>query len=221
MRCLVCHQEIIPEVNWSTFWKLPSGVKMCSACSMGLEKIQVPGCPFCHRPEGNEVCGDCVKWKESNLDALKKNISVFQYNDFSKELVARWKYRGDYVLMDALQQEIDQKWKASRLGEWTVVSVPLSKEREKERGFNQSEAIIRMISEQPTCLFQRKDSEKQSKRGKKERMNAENPFLLQEPVSQPVVIVDDIYTTGTTVRHMASLLREQGCPSVHSFTIFR
>ncbi|MGP4061261.1 ComF family protein [Halobacillus sp. H74] len=186
-----------------------------------MERIDKPGCPVCYRKDRIRTCEDCRQWHETNPDLLENNTSVYQYNAAAKELVARWKYRGDYILLQALKHDVREKWVKKRMKGQMLVTVPLSEEREKERGFNQSEAIIHLLGEKPVQLFERIHSEKQSKKGKKERMLAENPFKLSEPTSSPVVIVDDIYTTGRTVRHIASLLRKNGCPSVSSFTIFR
>ncbi|WP_226580623.1 ComF family protein [Halobacillus litoralis] len=165
------------------------------------------------------LCRDCLQWQKTSPGVLDGNKSVYAYNAFAKDFVARWKYRGDYVLLEALQEEIQKGLTGDR--EKQAVYVPLSEEREKERGFNQSKAIIQAAGLQPVSLFQRKHSEKQSKRKKRDRMEAENPFTLIETSPDPVLIVDDIYTTGRTVRHMASLLKAGGCPSVSSFTIFR
>ncbi|SFJ45845.1 competence protein ComFC [Halobacillus dabanensis] len=221
MRCLICHEEIIPEVSWVTFWKPPVEIKMCGDCRAALEKIDGPCCPVCHRPDHKGVCRDCEQWSDTQFGTFDKNVAVFRYNEFGKKFVARWKYRGDYVLFQAIKKEIQRKWEMTGVEKHIIVPVPLSKQREAERGFNQSEAIILALAKEPISLFDRLHSEKQSKRGKKERMQSENPFILRRPVHESVVIVDDIYTTGRTVRHMASRLREYGCPSVSSFTIFR
>lgn len=221
MRCLICHEEIIPEVTWVTFWKPPSEINMCRDCRTGMEKIDDPCCPICHRPDHKGVCHDCEQWSATHPGAFDKNVAVFRYNEFSKKIVASWKYRGDYVLVRAVKDEIQRKWEKTGFENHLIVPVPLSEQRETERGFNQSEAIILALEKEAVSLFDRQHSEKQSKRGRKDRMQSENPFKLRRPVQEPVVIVDDIYTTGRTVRHMAAILREHGCPSVSSFTIFR
>ncbi|WP_394218429.1 ComF family protein [Halobacillus trueperi] len=186
-----------------------------------MDKITAPFCPACHRPGHEGLCHDCEKWEKTNPGLLERNVAAFSYNQFNKDLVARWKYRGDYVLADAYKEHLQNVWLASGFKGKLVLSVPLSSKRLEERGFNQSEAISYALEEEPFSVFERSHSEKQSKMGRKDRMQSENPFRLLHPVSDPVVIVDDIYTTGRTVRHMASLLKEQGCPSVSSFTIFR
>ncbi|MBX0357541.1 ComF family protein [Halobacillus sp. Nhm2S1] len=221
MRCLSCHTEIIPEVTWSTFWKPPTKDVACLLCMEKLNEISEPFCPQCHRPDHKGVCKDCQLWEKTHTDVLERNVSVFPYNEFHKDIVARWKYRGDYVLVDIYKETIQRKWSASGFKGMQVIHVPLSEERIQERGFNQAEAIIGLLGERSISPFERTHSEKQSKRGKRDRMYSKNPFQLIEATSKPVVLVDDIYTTGRTIRHMAALLKETGCPSVSSFTIFR
>ncbi|RDY71539.1 ComF family protein [Halobacillus trueperi] len=221
MRCLICHVETIPAVTWATFWKPPVQKKICQECEEQMDKITAPFCPACYRPGHEGVCQDCQKWEKTNPDLLERNIAVFPYNEFNKDLVARWKYRGDYALLEAYKEHLQNVWLASGFKGKQILSVPLSSKRLHERGFNQSEAIIKSVEEDHISIFERSHSEKQSKRGRRDRMQSENPFRLLHPVTAPVVIVDDIYTTGRTVRHMASLLKKQGCPSISSFTIFR
>ncbi|MEC3882782.1 ComF family protein [Halobacillus sp. HZG1] len=221
MRCLICHAETIPAVTWGTFWKPPVQKKICRDCEEQMDKITAPSCPRCHRPRHEGVCHDCEKWEKTNPGLLERNVAAFPYNDFNKDLVARWKYRGDYAVLGAFKEDLQNAWLASGFKGRQVLNVPLSRKRLDERGFNQSEAIIQSLEQEPLSIFERSHSEKQSKRGRRDRMQAVNPFRLLHPITDPAVIVDDIYTTGRTVRHMASLLKKHGCPSVSSFTIFR
>src|SRR5690625_1097913 len=70
-------------------------------------------------------------------------------------------------------------------------------------------------------ILTRIHSEKQSKKTRSERLSADNPFVAAKKVNKPVILVDDIYTTGTTLRHAATLLKEQGCPEVYAYTLIR
>ncbi len=221
MKCLICHGEIIPDVTWVTFWRLPDKKQCCRSCSRAFRIIENPGCLKCGRPDGDGICPDCRQWQVTNPGLLEWNRSVFSYEEAAKDFVARWKYRGDYALLEALIPEVQRIFKREQLGEVSFLAVPLSIEREKERGFNQSEAIIHHLGLKPIHAFKRVHSGKQAKKGRQGRLRGINPFSLVTEVDGPCVIVDDIYTTGRTIRHMAALLKQSGCPAVYSFTLFR
>ncbi|ARI76518.1 ComF family protein [Halobacillus mangrovi] len=221
MRCLVCLNSIDPQVTWENFLQFHEKDKLCTDCSKHMERITRPGCPRCFRTDSKGVCYDCERWEESYDGVLEKNVSVFRYNDFSKEVVARWKYRGDYVLMKAYQMDILNSFNLHYPEVFPLVAIPLSKARLKERGFNQSEAIIRLLQGDPHHLLTRTGDEKQSKKQRSERIHSTNPFTLTKAIHDPIILIDDIYTTGSTLRHAASLLKKEGCPHVYAFTIFR
>ncbi|MCP3028097.1 ComF family protein [Halobacillus sp. A5] len=223
MRCIICFSPVLPSVDWTTFLTLQKPVKVCLQCSDKLSGIEEPGCPQCGRADGAEVCYDCERWERSEYaGVLTKNVAVFSYNEFAKELVARWKYRGDFTLIEAFTEAAQKKYKNHfHSMEADLAAIPLSKERLWERGFNQSEALITQLGASPLSFFKRKGSEKQSKKGRMERIGGENPFELIGKPERPVILVDDIYTTGMTVRHLGRLLCEAGCPEVYSFTLFR
>ncbi|WP_079478164.1 ComF family protein [Halobacillus salinus] len=214
MRCYICFNEIIPTITWVNVFKPPEQQRCCTDCMAQFEPV-APTCPKCGRGDSDGICFDCERWGMGQEDPLSKNVASFSYNAFAKDWVAKWKYRGDYELLFSLQGKLDVP-----VG-YAMVPIPLSEERMKERGFNQSEAIIHMLGKQPVSLLGRQGTSKQSKKQRQERVDSENPFLLFDPIDQPVLLVDDIYTTGTTLRHAASLLKEGGCPEVYSYTLFR
>ncbi|MCA0971563.1 ComF family protein [Halobacillus litoralis] len=201
------------QVTWTNVFLPPKRSSICEGCLSQFERI-TPTCPKCGRGDSTGLCFDCERWGMDKEDPLEKNTALFAYNDFAKDWVAKWKYRGDYELLYSLREQV-----ASLEG--PLVPIPLSDERLAERGFNQSEAVIRLLGGESVSLLERSGTSKQSKKQRAERVTSENPFRLVEPIRAPVTIVDDIYTTGTTLRHAASLLKEAGCPSVSSFTIFR
>ena len=99
--------------------------------------------------------------------------------------------------------------------------IPLSVVRHRERGFNQAEMLTAFLDRKSVALLQRKDGEKQSKKSRQDRIFAENPFRMKKTINKPVILVDDIYTTGATLRHAANVLKQQGCPKVCAFTLIR
>ncbi|WP_087972565.1 ComF family protein [Oceanobacillus rekensis] len=225
MNCLWCYNEIIPEITWTNLFQLDKPKPVCNSCADKLEQLQGDRCIKCSRQTDAEICSDCQWWKANQeTDPLEFNYSVFAYNELMQEIIAKWKYRGDYALCGIFKTYLEDAFQErfSKLKrEIVVVPIPLSKERAKERGFNQAKALAEFLPTKCTDILLRKHGEKQSKKTRMERIDTENPFILENPINKPVILVDDIYTTGTTLRHAADLLKNQGCPAIYGLTLIR
>ncbi|WP_430790949.1 ComF family protein [Virgibacillus flavescens] len=226
MECLWCDEEIILNMNWNNFLVLPARQPVCTECLKGLEVINGNRCRICSRPSVLDRCTDCKRWQKvipSEYDIIK-NHSIYTYNDFMQSILAKWKYRGDYCLGGIFKDQTQKSFKnvyGNLVKETVTVPIPLSEERQNERGFNQAEMIADFLPLETADVLKRIHGEKQSKKSRFERINTQNPFFLSETVKKTVILVDDIYTTGTTLRHAAVLLREAGCPEVYTFTLIR
>jgi len=161
--------------------------------------------------------------KEKN-ESLQFNYSIFTYNPFMKEVIAKWKYRGDYYLGYIFENYLMEAFKENfsfLKKNGFVVPIPLSEERLLERGFNQAKMIADFLPIETKEILTRLHGEKQSKKSRMERIISKNPFFITESINKPVLLVDDIYTTGTTLRHAARLLKKHGCPNVYALTLVR
>ena len=165
---------------------------------------------------------DCVKWEENKdwAGTLERNDSIVTYNDFAQEVIARFKYRGDYIFAQIFAYFM--KKKLVELSFDAIVPIPLSEPRLYERGFNQAEAIILASGYQPTRLLSRTHTEKQSKKSRSERIHLPQVFQMDGTLAaQNILLIDDIYTTGSTLRHAAKVLKDAGAISVSSLTFAR
>ena len=90
-----------------------------------------------------------------------------------------------------------------------------------ERGFNQVEGLIEGIPYRD--IFEKRDIEKQSSKTREERLSQDNAFYLKEGINLPdkIIIVDDIYTTGSTLYQMVQLLEGIGIKEVLTFSLAR
>ncbi|WP_077330253.1 ComF family protein [Virgibacillus siamensis] len=223
MNCLWCDGEIIPEISWTTLFMLPEPENLCDMCKTELVLLDGLRCKICSRKSKASVCGDCIWWGERN-DPLSFNHSVFQYNDVMQEMITQWKYRGDYALGYAFQKQYRASFRQKSAmfpKNAVLVPIPLSSERLMERGFNQAVFLAGLLTLEIKDALSRIHGEKQSKKTRYERITAGNPFRVERAVSEPVILIDDIYTTGTTLRHAATVLKENDCPEVCSFTLVR
>ncbi|WP_246188317.1 ComF family protein [Metabacillus lacus] len=154
---------------------------------------------------------------------LQRNVSLFSYTPFMKEVLSTYKFRGDAELAKIFQPLMVKAYQQhfSSLKP-LLLPIPLSPQRLYERGYNQSELLIAPLLRNSTSSpLIRISSEKQSKKTKKERMQV-LPFKLSGQIPQrPILLIDDIYTTGATLHHTAKLLRDNGASEVYSLTLIR
>lgn len=228
-RCLICHEIIYTPVSWTTIFSKEKEQLVCQFCEQRFERIIGESCRICGRPLTNsfrrdDLCLDCVRWEDDSQwsGLLNQNVSLFLYNDFLKELIARFKFRGDYILAKVFKEEIQQKLAQMPFDQ--LVPIPLSAERLYERGFNQAAALISEAGFAPSPLLTRTHSEKQSKKSRSERIHVPQVFQIAKETDltgKRMLLIDDIYTTGSTLRHAAKLLKEAGAASIQSLTIAR
>lgn len=217
-------------IGWTTLFSKENIPYLCITCDDKFVKIKGETCRKCDRPlasleakyQRNHQCLDCIRWEEDKdwTGTLEKNFSIVVYNEFAQEVIARYKYRGDYVLSFAFAAMMKKKLNAIPFD--VLVPIPLSDARLFERGFNQSEALITASGYQASKLLTRIHTEKQSKKSRSERIHLPQVFQIEELIpNQRVLLIDDIYTTGSTLRHAAKLLKKAGADSVSSLTFCR
>lgn len=230
--CLLCHEAIRPTIGWRTIFSTEKENLICPTCEGKLEKIKGETCQMCSRqfrsldPKfriGN-LCHDCFRWEEDVewQGFLEKNTSLFLYNDFLKEVIAKFKFRGDYLLAKAFSEFFKEE--LTKMAPDILVPIPLSEERRYERGFNQADAILVASGFTPSEMLTRIHSEKQSKKTRSERIHLPQVFKVNPDINlqgKKVVLIDDIYTTGSTLRHAARLLKGSGAASIQSLTLAR
>ena len=225
MNCLWCMEEITHSFSWTDVFFLKKHADLCDECQSRLEFIKGDRCKICSRKTSEQLCPDCRDWQQRlGEDPLLFNHSLLHYNPFIQEVIAKWKYRGDYILGEIFRPFLLHAFKERfhRMEKDLIaVPIPLSKDRLLERGFNQAEMLARFLPLEMKNVLQRIDGEKQSKKSRKARISSENPFFLSGTVKESVLVVDYIYTTGVTLRHAASLLKQHGCPNVYALTLIR
>ena len=179
-------------------------------------------CPVCRRAEG----APCIECRElfspvgpvpppTGVDAL---FAATSYTDAARPLVAALKYRN---------QRAVTSWLASAMvavlppDEHPVVVTwaPTSPARRRERGFDQAEllarAVARRIGVAPRRLLVRRSGGPQTGRGAAERHADVTRFLpTRRPAPPSVLLVDDVVTTGATMRSAAGALHVGGARRV-------
>lgn len=111
----------------------------------------------------------------------------------------------------------------------TIIPVPISRKRRKERGYNQSELIAKEIAKNVfkeynnQCLFKAKNIIEQSKLNKEERQkNIQGVYELHNKKKlqdKKILLIDDIYTTGSTVGECSKILKQAKPKKIGVLTI--
>jgi competence protein ComFC len=234
MRCLACHTTFFEQPNWRKLLQLEPPSKLCRLCESQLVLISGKRCRSCSRSldaltpafKKENQCLDCWRWEKRNETArlLERNLSLYEYNAFLKEWFATFKFRGDAVVASFFAETLARLYQREFRG-YLPVALPLSQERLVARGFNQSSLLMQGWAEDHAIL-QRIAGEKQSKKNRKQRIRqiGHNAFLLKKGANvtdQNILLVDDVYTTGTTLRQAARVLLEHGANKVASITVAR
>ncbi|WP_017184924.1 ComF family protein [Alkalibacillus haloalkaliphilus] len=222
MICYLCLKPIKEDTTWSNFLN-PQHRTICDHCDDKLEQITQPFCQKCMKPTADQKCSDCIRWEQHfGQDPLERNVSIYTYNEYMKDLIARFKYRGDYELINAWKKNVRETFKEHfKNQDLSIVPIPLGDDRYSIRQFNQAEAIAILLTEPIHHILTRQDGQKQSKKSRRERVFSNNPFQITQPSPKSILLIDDIYTTGTTIRQAASLLKERGAEHVQSLTLIR
>ncbi|TDL32589.1 ComF family protein [Jeotgalibacillus sp. S-D1] len=227
-QCLICHVAILQEICWKDFFTPRKADTLCNACSSELKPINFNAiCTACSRPSPHTIpaCADCQQWAKHPLyhGVLHQNRSLYSYNHPLKELIKRFKYDRDYLIASCFSAKLNAV--VSLMPPYDVIApIPLHDKRLKERTFNQSEALLieAGLAYENLLICSNFSSSHQAQKGKKERHLTDNPFTVKTRLEgQSILLIDDLYTTGTTIRHAAYTLKQAGAGKVCSITVGR
>ncbi len=187
-------------------------------------------CLECGR-EGKYICSGCVvKVLDGTFD--ENNFAVFKYRGVIRKAIVSLKYKFVYDIVDELVEEIVKRIKSKKYHGITLVPIPLFWRRENFRGFNQSEILGRKIAEKmdwkfiPDLLIRNKNTHPQvGLKGLARHQNLSNVFSINPNYAQgnrhPILIFDDVYTTGSTIKEARKVLETAGFTKIYSLTIAR
>lgn len=156
-------------------------------------------------------------------------ISLFRFeNRLIREMIFSLKYRGNKQVAKLFSSALCAYLTSRGLTDSLIVPIPLSKKRRAERGFNQVELVLQNLSGVATAfnvLRKIRDTKPQTTLHRIERIkNLENAFAVSEPrliLGRDIVIVDDVTTTGTTLKEASRTLKYAGAKSVQAIALAR
>lgn len=202
-----------------------------------LSLLAPPACHGCGR-EGaaaRPLCAECqsrLRWLGVEPVALSDDLVAWAplaYEGAARDVVRALKFRGALRLAGPMAAAIAANAPPGALSGGTLVPVPLHGARRRRRGFNQAEELARALEARTgtpvvDCLRRSAARGHQVGRGRAERLAAlEHAIELRIGATAPVapVLVDDVLTTGATLRACAAALLARGSGPVRAVTYAR
>ena len=215
-RCTFC-DEVLP---WGR-------LQSCEKCNKKIKYLKGPTCFKCGKTvkEEEEYCYDCRNKHHEFL----QGAALFEY-EFIRESLYRYKYQGrrEYAFcygshMGEYFQNKIKLWQPEAL-----IPVPLHKKRKRKRGYNQAQVLAEELSKKwgipviKDLIIRDKNTRPMKELDGVERQNnLKKAFLLgrNDVKLSTVIIIDDIYTTGSTIDAVAKVCKEAGIMNIYFLTI--
>ncbi len=199
-------------------------------------------CGICGKLNKNSLCKKCeLKLKKIGKEEIQpinkeefyfeEHIYLFKYEGIIRQLIIDYKFNEKSYLYKTFvnfllkNEKIFEKIKTYD----TIIPVPISKQRKRQRGYNQSAIISKEISKHAKLqyndkiLIKSKNIIEQSKLNKQERIkNIQGVYDLKNREiikNKKILLIDDIYTTGSTVKECSKVLRQAEPRKIGIFTL--
>lgn len=214
--CPVCHRIL----------KDPSRL-VCPSCVKKIRPISGARCFRCGKPvkADEEYCMDC----RNHTRFFTQGKGIFLYDSGMKDSLMKYKYYGrrEYgrffgKAMYIYGKEALERWKPD-----LIVPVPLYWRKQRMRGFNQAAYLAEQLSNHTgipaDCRLVKKVRQTKSQKkldAAQRRKNLQSAFRVQTRVDgRNILVVDDVYTTGSTIDAMAACLMENGADKIFFLTL--
>ncbi|MGQ9870489.1 ComF family protein [Leptodesmis sp.] len=197
----------------------------------GLKVLLESPCPLCQRSAPTEICNTCQRrimaCQVTPTWDMAENLPVFAWGVYSgalKQAIAALKYDNQPHLAYPLGAWMGSAWNCAHpvLTPAIVVPIPMHISKQRERGFNQAALLARSFCQATRLPLKVDGLERQRATAAQftlsnleRQQNLQAAFclgraLLHQRPSQPILLLDDIYTTGATAQAAAKTLRDRG-----------
>ena len=208
-----------------------------------LDLIYPPVCGVCGKMDKNSLCKKCEiqlkkqavfgidDYSQNSAKKIDEHMYIFMYGGVIRQIFLNYKFNEKAYLYKTFTNFLlkNEKFVEIIKSYDIIMPVPLSKERRKKRGYNQSELIAKEISKKlkipinQTSLKKVQNIVAQSTLNKEQReKNIQGAYILKNAKSlksKKVLIIDDIYTTGSTINECSKILYEVGTNKIGALTI--
>ena len=207
---------------------MPKGRLICPACLKQLSFVSSPACMKCGKEIGSreqEYCADCIRRKKS----FTRGFALLNYDSRAAVSMAAVKYHNKREYLDFYARAAALRFEKQfrQAGIQVIVPVPVHASRLKTRGFNQAAVLAEKLSAElgipwEELLIRVKKTDPQKSLGSAERLkNLRGAFEAEQEAGkwERVLLVDDIYTTGSTAEICSRALLKTGVKQVFVFAV--
>ena len=216
------------------------GTYLCQDCFSLIDIFRQQHCPFCYPPKptaDGKTCPSCQRRKYLNglfcaasYDnyIVKNLINQFKYEPYVKEMSKPISF---LIAAHFINLENPYFLEESRREDFILIPVPLHIKKMKQRGYNQAEEIGKEVSKLlkvpliNNVLVKIKETPSQTELTKEEReKNILGTFLCRNTESvknKKIFLIDDVFTTGSTMEECALTLKRAGAKEVWGITVAR
>ena len=218
LACIFCDEELDDSASNDT----------CYECLYSLPFIQ-EGCARCGAKTADNNDGICLNCKANNFN-YDLARSVFAYKNDVVNAVHKFKYSSHKYLYEPFGNFLSKYLAMWNISPDFITSVPLHKNKEIERGFNQSKLMAEIVSKNfaiPYIDICEKivDNSNQAKLSLKERReNVKDSYKSIPKINKiirdkTILLIDDVYTTGSTVSEVSKIIKYAGAKTVYVLTL--
>ncbi len=211
---------------------LPEGQLLCRNCSRTIQKVVPPFCQRCSQPFLGEItqeftCSTCLDRNFSFIHAISCRVN----SGTARNIIHRLKYQREFHLRQIVANWLIECLDDPRLQPFDViVPVPLHHTKLREREFNQAMAIAELLANAcnkpvANCLLRTRRTESQTHFDRNKRLqNLRGAFRASSSarlLGARVLLIDDVFTTGSTVDECSRALLKSKVASVQVATATR
>lgn len=217
MNCLVCNRGMETNPSWRDLFFMDKQDRICKECRTTFEPNS-KDCRICGS-DGTELCNECSAWETTEFrSAIDYGKVLFSYNAAMKDYLHQFKFLQDVILAEIFAHELAAAVQKTRA---VAVPVPMNQLKLRSRTFAQVDSMLVAGGVSFQHLLN-KNEEVQGEKTRQERMETRGLFTLNgNPVPKRIVLIDDMYTTGTTLRLAAKLLKDAGAEEVGFIALIR
>jgi ComF family protein len=210
--CVIC-RDVVLERRWGA---------ACPECWSRLTPLRPPICLQCGMPQVaiDGRCGAC----RLGDHAFDFGRSALVFDDSCRELIHHLKYSDRVSLARPLGEILKACLEAESFQGDVIIPVPLYRSRRRQRGYNQAELLAERLGRpiQSTLLRRTKNTPTQTGLSRPQRkLNLAGAFRVCGKPPRSVIVVDDVYTTGSTLNEIAKTLKRAGVQRVEVLTAAR